>query len=416
MQYLKYLSRGGARTRAALKPLTLPVVALALGAVACGGGGGGGSSSAGAASGTEYAVAVTAAPDFASGATSVINTDPPRLARNDLLPTISDLAVACHGDAFYRIERFNANNVTKFSVDAPGQVIYQYSTQDPGDTVSSNPVTLVFVDDHKAYLLRYGANKAWIVDPSAPSEAGFKLGELDLSAYADADGVPEMQAGVIVGGRLYMVMQRFESFTTLKTAYVAVFDVATDQEIDTGKGVADGLKGIPLQVKNPLSIHYLADSGLIYVQAVGRNAFGAGPAEYSGGVESLDPVSLETQLVLDDGDASDHPFGQVLAMALVSATQGYFIGTEAFQDNTLYRFDPSSGAVSRDVNGPLAIAGLFHQNLTSLALDRNARLWVGNGDPSAPGMVVLDTGNDSVEDSLIGTDLNPIQTCFASSN
>jgi hypothetical protein len=365
--------------------------------------------------GTEYAVTATAAPDFSSGATSMINTDPPRLARNELRPTGSDLAVACHGSAFYRIERFNADNVTRFQVDTPDQVVYQYSTQDPGDTASSNPVTLVFVDEHKAYLLRYGSSRAWIVDPSATTADRFKLGELDLGAYADGDGAPEMQAGVVVDGRLYMVMQRFESFTTLHTAYVVVFDVATDQEIDTGKGEA-GLKGIPLAVRNPLSIHYLADSGLLYVQAVGRFAFGAGPAGYSGGVESLDPTSFETRLVLDDEDANDHPFGQVLALALVSATQGYFIGTAGFEDNTLYRFDPSTGAVSSDVNGPLAIAGLFGQNLTHLALDRNARLWVGNGDPSAPGMVVLDTRNDTVETSLIGTDLNPIQTCFALSN
>ncbi len=400
-------------TRVDHRPLSALVL---IGALSACGGGGGGSNPAGAASGTEYAVTVTAAPDFSSGATSVINTDPPRLARNDLVPTLSDLAVACQGDAFYRIERFNADNVTKFRVDTPDQVVYQYSTQDPGDTVSSNPVTLVFVEPRKAYLLRYGSPRAWIVDPSAGTEAGFKLGELDLGAYADADGVPEMQAGVIVDGRLYIVMQRFESFITLKTAYVAVFDVATDQEIDTGKGAADGLKGIPLRVKNPLSIHYLPDSGLIYVQAVGRFAFGASPAEYSGGVESLDPVGFETRLVLDDGDASDHPFGQVLALALVSATQGYFIGTAGFEDNTLYRFDPGTGQVRSDVNGPLAIAGLFGQNLTHLALDRNARLWVGSGDPAAPGMVVLDTRSDSIETALIGTDLNPVQTCFALSH
>lgn len=416
MRYLQCPDRCIDRGHTALRPLPLPALVLMGALSACGGGGGSNDTAAGTPSGTEYAVTVTTAPDFSSGATSLIHVDPPRLARNELVPTVSDLAVACQGDAFYRIERFNADNVTRFQVDSPEQVVYQYSTQDPGDALSSNPVGLIFVDPHKAYLLRYGSPRAWIVDPSAGTEAGFKLGELDLGAYADADGAPEMQAGVIVDGQLYIVMQRFESFSNLHTAYVAVFDVATDQEIDTGKGAADGLKGIPLQVKNPLSIQYLADSGLIYVQAVGRFAFGTSPAEYSGGVESLDPVDFQTRLVLDDGDSNDHPFGQVLDLALVSATQGYFIGSAGFQDNTLYRFDPSTGQVESDVNGPLAIGGLFGQNLTHLALDRGARLWVGNGDPAAPGMVVLDTRDDSIETSLIGTDLNPVQTCFARSN
>ncbi|MCP4407428.1 MAG: hypothetical protein GY807_06660, partial [Gammaproteobacteria bacterium] len=100
----------------------------------------------------------------------------------------------------------------------------------------------------------------------------------------------------------------------------------------------------------------------------------------------------------------------------VSANQGYFIGTAGFLDNTLYRFDPSTGAVQSNVNGAIAIGGLFNQNLTTIAVDRNAKLWVGNGDFSAPGMVVIDTRDDSMEEALIGTGLNPTKTVFCETN
>jgi hypothetical protein len=79
---------------------------------------------------TQFAVTVTAAADFGSGAHSVINVEPPRLVRNNLVPTVSDLSAACHGRSFYRIERFMRDNVTKFDVDQPQQVIYQYSIND----------------------------------------------------------------------------------------------------------------------------------------------------------------------------------------------------------------------------------------------------------------------------------------------
>lgn len=41
--------------------------------------------------------------------------------------------------------------------------------------------------------------------------------------------------------------------------YVAVFDTATDTEIDTGVGSVDGVKGIPLPVRNTGAIQYLAE-------------------------------------------------------------------------------------------------------------------------------------------------------------
>lgn len=366
---------------------------------------------------TQFAVTLTAAADFSSGAHSVIEVESPHQARNSLVPTISDLSAASQGRFFYRIERFSRDNVTKFDINSPDQVVYQYSSKDPLDTVSSNPTAMVFVDDSKAYLLRYGSSKAWIVNPSASSETDFKIGELDLSAYDQGDGIPEMQDAVIVGDRLFIVMQRLTLFQPTKTGYVAVFDVVADSEIDTGMGDADGLKGIPLSVRNPLSIHYLADNNLIYVQAVGKFAFGSEPAQLTGGIEALDPENFTTKLVLDDGDdAAPAAFGQILDMALVSANQGYIIGTKGFQDNSLYRFDPGTGEIVSDVNGPQAVGGLFGQNLTSIAVDANHKLWVSVADFTAPGMTIIDTANDSVDVALIGTVLNPGKTVFCETN
>jgi hypothetical protein len=152
---------------------------------------------------TQTAVIATVAADYSSGAHAVADVDPvggPRAIQNNFLPTISDIMVTAYENYFYRIEKFQGDNVAKFDIADPDTPIYQYSVIGSDETGSANPHALIFASAEKAYLLRYGMTTAWIVNPSAESEAEFKIGELDLSAYADDDGLPEMENGVIVDG------------------------------------------------------------------------------------------------------------------------------------------------------------------------------------------------------------------------
>ena len=200
----------------------------------------------------QNAIIATAAADYTSGAHCVADVDPvdgERSIERDLLPTISDIMVAAYKDYFYRIERYQRDNITKFDIAAPDTPVYQYSVLDSGESGSANPHALIFLNDEKAYLLRYGKTKAWIVNPSAETEAEFKIGELDLNAYADDDGIPEMESGVIVDGILYITMQRLNNFAPSETAYVALFDAAADTEIDTGVEAAVGEINHPDRVR-----------------------------------------------------------------------------------------------------------------------------------------------------------------------
>ncbi|MDZ7699720.1 MAG: hypothetical protein U5R49_23255 [Deltaproteobacteria bacterium] len=143
---------------------------------------------------TQFGVIATAAADYSSSAISIITVDPKTGGRavlnNQLASATSDITVDAFGPYYYRLGRFMADNVTKVAVTAPNTPIWQYSTNDPSESTSSNPYQMVFVNSEKAYLMRYGSTKAWIVNPSTTTEAGFKIGELDLSSYADADGLP----------------------------------------------------------------------------------------------------------------------------------------------------------------------------------------------------------------------------------
>ena len=366
---------------------------------------------------TETAVVATLAADYSSAAHAVISVDPPggpRAGRTDLLPTLtSDITINAYKNFFYRIERFQADNVTKFDISAPETPIWQFSTNDLGETGSSNPYDLLFVNDQKAYLLRYGTTLAWIVNPSAVTAAEFKIGELDLGAYADADGIPEMSAGVIAGDRVFIALQRLDrdnGWVPSNTSYLAVFDTATDKEIDTGVSNSDGVKGIPLPIRNPGSVQYLAENDTVYVQGAGDygSSWTGRDPEYSGGIAAIDPLDYTVEVVLDDGDDNNHPCGNISGMGIVSAEKGYFVGYAGWGDNTLYAFNPATGAVSGPANDDLKGKNIAGMEAGAYA-DNRGRLWVCNQTDAE--VVILNTADDTIDESVF-TNLNPTRVVF----
>lgn len=366
---------------------------------------------------TQTAVVVTVAADYSSAAHSVISVEPvggPRTVQNDLLPTlVSDITVSAYENFFYRIERYQADNVTKFDIAAPSVPVWQFSTLDSGESGSSNPYGLYFVNSQKAYLLRYGKSKAWIVNPSATVASAFKIGELDFSAYADDDGIPEMNSAVIAKGKFFVTLQRLDRNTgwlPSNTAYVAVFDTVTDTEIDTRIPNDDGVKGIPLPIRNIGAVQYLEENSSIYVQGVGDygSSWSGRDPEYSGGIVRIDPASYTVSMILDDGDADDHPYGNISGMSIVSADKGYFVGYAGWGDNTLYEFNPSNGAVRGIANAALKNKNIAGMESGAYA-DKNGMLWVCNQTDAE--VVILDTSDNSI-DETISTNLNPVRVVF----
>ncbi|MFV9691457.1 MAG: hypothetical protein ACNY01_10905 [Desulfobacteria bacterium] len=349
---------------------------------------------------TEHAVVSTTATDESSGAHSWIRGQKwggSRIYEHNMMPTIPDVTVAAFGQYYYVMERSDQNRITKFDVTELNADIWQYSTRDAGDVDESIPQDMIFVDENKAYLLRYGSDTAWIVNPSAADEADFKIGTLDLSPYQEGDGIPEMCSGVIVGTKLFITLQRLDAASDPGVAYIAVFDTATDTEIDTGKG-ADGMLGIPLAIEVPGAIQYLGETGLIYVQGGGR--YRSESVQYTSGIETVDLDTYDTEIVLDDGDNADHPYGHITGMAVISADKGFFVGYRGENDNTLYYFDPSTGItgeMSFNVSDPNY---LKQKNFASMAggfaADQYERLWISNVT-DAKVVILNTTPNDAGE-------------------
>ena len=372
------------------------------------------------------AVIATAATDFSAGAHTIVDVETLD-ARSNILPTTSDITMVAHKDCFYRIERYLHDSIAKFSIDDPETVIWQYSALEPDvDGASSNPYDLVFLNDHKAYLIRYGSARAWIVNPSAADETAFKTGEIDLGDYGDQDGLPEMSGAVLVGKKLYIAMQRMDrthisGIWQPNRAYVAVFDTDTDTEIDTGylmenEVTGTPLKGIPLEIENPISMQFLPENQTIYVQGVGTYPMAGYIGKDTGGIEAVDPEDHSTLLVLDDGeriaDGDALPWGNISGMVLASPEKGYFVGYKGWNDNTLYAFDLDEYGQA-DVGSITSLDFLAGKNITvmeaGVGVDNRGRLWVSNRTDN--GIAIIDPETDTQSD-FAGTGLPPLKTVF----
>jgi len=253
-------------------------------------------------------------------------------------------------------------------------------------------------------VTRYGSDRVWIVNPAATTEADFKLGELDLSNY-DMDATNARDA-LIVGDRLYILMQRLTEFTPDKVGYVAVFDITTDTEIDTMQG-QDGLLGVALSTTNPLSLHHVEATGDVLVLGRG-NIFGSMDVTgdpYTGGIEAIDTTDFTTAMLIDDGTDADNN-GFFSEVVIVNDNLGYITTYASFQNTTLRSFNPTTGVLNTDV-----VAGLADLDVGAMGVDPMGRLWVGIGG-DMPGYRVIDPADNSVLIERVATEFQPINIVF----
>lgn len=347
---------------------------------------------------TSFAFASTRASDYGSYRTDRISLSDEYTVSGSYPATGSDTVITSDGTDLYQIGRFGTDTVTRFDPIDTSVFDYQYSVNRDGEE-SANPQAIAFLNSTKAYLTRYGSNLMWIINPSASSEEEFYSGEIDLSAY-DVD-VPNMTDAIIVGDKLFVLLERLEGFVPSKVAYIVVIDTNTDTEIQTNQG-SDGLAGIELSVVNPTALQYNAATGEIYV--VGRgNYFGNSAVTtdfHSGGIEVIDPDNYEHYILLDDG-TDDNNQGYFVDAVVVNANLGYLLTYAAWETTTLRTFNPTTGLLSDTL-----FEGLQDVDITVLKQGSDNHLWVGlNGDSNGFMRIDLDTG--VIASEMVTTELVP---------
>lgn len=354
-----------------------------------------------------YAVISTQAAGGGSGDISIVSLED-YSADNKNYAGLSDTVISTYGENFYRIGRFKQDNITKFHIDSPEDIIWQFSANGEGEELS-NPYKLVVKNENMAYLIRYGQPSIWIVDPSVANTAAdsFVIGEIDLSSYTadESDTRPEAADALLIDNKLYVLIQNLDANWTPGIAYIAVFDTENSHaEIATNTDSATPL-GVPLKATNPSKMEYLSTNNTLYVSGIGSWANTltnpVTPPDYAGGIEQINLSDYTTQIIVDDGET----YGQTTNIAILSSTRGYFIGYSAWKDTAVYSFNPTTGVVD-------ATALLENADISDIEIGPLGNLWVSNRDES--GITIYSTVDNSVFKALIDTDLKPNDIEFIS--
>ena len=304
----------------------------------------------------------------------------------DLLTIHGDAYAEYHDGRVYVLNRLGQDNILVLEMGDWRTPALQFSVGN-----GSNPYDIEFAGAGKAYVSRYASPGLLIVDP----RDGSGLGEIDLSGFADGDGIPEMAEMVIVGSRLYVACQRLDrngSWGPVEDGVLVVVDMETDALVDVDPA-ADGVQGIELAGRNPNSLI-----------AVGQRIVVAGSADFgdrAGGIEIVDAtISASGGLVVSEETLG----GDITALALYTATRGYVIITDADFVNSVRPVDLASGTVGEPLAGH---SGGFSPDL---AVDGERLIVADRGtfsEPDKAGLLIYDAASGELIAGPISTVLPP---------
>lgn len=310
-----------------------------------------------------------------SGRVSTVDVMAPWTVREGLASVHSDAVAREFGGLIYVVNRLYQDNIQVLDPAQDFATVRQFSVG-PG----SNPQDIAFVSPDRAYVSRYEETALLEVDPST----GEITDTIDLAAFADADGIPEMGQMAIRGDRLFVAIQRLDRdyyWLPVPPSYLAVLDTDTNQLVDVDPATP-GVQGIVLASTNP-STEILVDEalGVLYVGETGKWGL------LDGEVEAIDPASLlslgavttEAALGGELNDVTLPVGGRAHAVVSVSSPSW-----EAFA----IAFDWETGAKIEDVWRP----GGF--DVTDVEVHAGAReLFVSDRTYAAPGVRVFDAAS-----------------------
>ena len=323
--------------------------------------------------------------DFSTGSTAFLAANAAE-AEVNLLGIHSDAVGHYHDGRVYIVNRWGQDNILVLDAMDLRTPLTQFSVGN-----GANPHDIEIVAPDKAYVTRYDTASLLIVNP----QDGAELGEIDLSAFADADGLPEVSQIVRVGDRLYLSCQRLDrngGWGPADISYLIVVDLATDTLVDVDSD-AEGVQGIALSVANPNSMAVVGERIAVGVVA----NFG----DRAGGVEIVDTATNRSLgLAVSEEDLG----GDITSMVLVDQSRGYAVVADENFANSVRPFELSSGAVGAPLEN---ISGGF---IPSLAVDGDRLIVADRGsfaDPASAGLKFYDAGTGAFLSGPIDTGLPP---------
>lgn len=330
--------------------------------------------------------------DFSTGSTALLRAGAEQADVN-LFGVHSDAVVRYRDGRIYVINRLGQDNIIALDAADPRTPLTQFSVGN-----GTNPQDIEVVAPDKAYVALYERSELLIVDP----RSGTERGRIDLSAFADGDGLPEVARIARVGTRLYLSCQRLDRNGTWGPAddsFLIVVDVDSDALIDTD-AARDGVQGIRLSSPNPND-----------VVVVGQRIVVSSSAHFGDRLGGIEVIDTERNRSLGRIIGEELLGGDLNAIALVDGERGFAIVSDETFANYVRPFNLLKGSV-----GP-ALEGLSGGYLPDIAVDGDRLIVADQGsfaDPSSAGLKVFDVDSGQLVQGPISTGLPPVSIAVLS--
>jgi len=260
----------------------------------------------------------------------------------------------------------------------------KYDVSDPGKPAAhANPLDLALDSRDRLWITRHGEKSLMVFELGGPV-----VTTIDLSAFADDDGTPDMSAIAIIDHTAYVALRRLEKgFGTTKNTSTVV-------AIDTDTFAVRPFVDLP--AKDP-GAKFRLRNGALFISCIG------GPLlpepDRNAALVRIDLVKATATKVID----GDKVGAFVTAFDIVD-DRGYAVLAEFGSDNptSVVRFDVATGTI--DTTWLRSPAYRFWD----IVAVRGTTLLVADRTPEAPGLRVLST-EDGATLGKIPTKLPPVE-------
>ncbi|RMF92119.1 MAG: YncE family protein [Candidatus Schekmanbacteria bacterium] len=283
-----------------------------------------------------------------------------------------DILSELHSDSIIRkfknyifvIARYQGDNVIVLKKNDLTNPLKQYSFTD-----GTNPQDMVFKNKKTAYVSGLGSNDILVINPLT----GKVKKKIDLSDYADSDGLVEAASMIKIGKLLFVSLQRLNNlnyFSASNDSMIAVINIKTNKLVDT----------ITLAGRNPSSMVYCKKNKKIYVSDTGTYD----TSDSYGGIEVINPKTLESEGIIITDDSLGGTPGSI---ALYSLSKGFIVISDSSMNNYVVSFNAKKGSAGSQLSGTSTAY------IPKILIDGKF-LYVLDRDSNNPGIIVYNVKNN----------------------
>lgn len=273
----------------------------------------------------------------------------------------------------YIINRLGRDSVQVLDPGAAFLTVQEYSTGS-----GTNPHDMVIADG-KGYVSLYNRSAILIVHPSS----GAILGHVDLTAFADADGYPEVSGLHAEGNTVFAALQHLDRNSATSTWPPSLNVPSLLVEIDATTNAVVASYTLPFS--NPFGRILRADlfgSPHLVLACPGFMGFNhridGGIVAFNLATRSFHSTPLYSESVAG---------GDLLDVTIKDDTTGYASVKYADFSSTIQRFNPTTGAHVSTIATYPAWGGY----VSGLLLTPDGRLYSGDSSYTDPGIMIYDT-------------------------